>query len=529
MLIYVWFCLSGMLPLTTQGGCISGNCLNGTGVYQFASGARYEGAFQNGKRQGRGTLTLSNGLIYQGSFLRDYREGEGRQSSPEGSVYTGQFYRDRYHGKGTMIFADGATYRGDWQTGKMHGVGELTKSTGDQYIGAFRYGQMDGAGVLIRANGTRTEGIWKEGRQLDDAVVESRVQSTHEKPSRASDATATFNRPAASRQPSIYVYMDGSRYEGTMAQGLPEGTGTCHYANGDVYTGEWSRHSPHGTGALQMPDGRRLQGHWVYGQLKKLTAPTQSLDRRQIAPVHDDKIRVWAVVVGIAPYQHMPALQYPDDDAYQMYAFLRSPEGGALPEDQIRLLINEEATRDHVIQAMQEMFGYADENDVILFYFSGHGLDGALLPADFDGFNNRLFYQELTSLLDQSLARQKLVIADACYSGSLLAAKGDTGFDLDQYYRELEKAAGGTAILLSSKQEEYSLEDKGLRAGVFSYYLRQGLKGNADKDQDGVIRIGELYAYIHQKVRSRTKDRQSPVLKGSYDENMPLAYLRPRG
>lgn len=529
MMIYVWFCLYGLIPLTTQGGCASGNCIDGTGIYQFESGARYEGTFQNGKRQGQGKLTLSNGLTYLGQFVRDYRQGEGCQTSQDGSVYTGQFFRDRYHGQGTMQFADGAVYRGEWQSGKMHGQGELTRPAGDRFIGAFQYGLMDGTGVWIKADGTRIQGIWKDGKRSDATLAENQTSPVHEEPSRTSSSITALTRPPSRLRTSLYVYMDGSRYEGTMVDDLPEGTGTCHYANGDVYTGGWSRHTPHGEGTLEMQDGRHLQGQWEYGRLKKLTAPTQAMERSQIKPIRDDKIRIWAVVAGIAPYQHMPALQYPDDDAYQMYAFLRSPEGGALPDDQIRLLINEEATRDQLIKAIQEMFGYADENDVVLFYFSGHGLDGALLPADFDGFDNRLFYQELTALLDQSLAKQKLVIADACYSGSLLTARGDIGFDLDLYYQELEKAAGGTAILLSSKQEEFSLEDKGLRAGVFSYYLRLGLKGNADLDGDSVIRIGELYTYIHQKVMSRTKGRQTPVLKGSYDENMPLAYLRPRG
>ncbi len=528
-MICVWLCLLGFLPPTTGGGCMSGNCMNGTGVYQFESGARYEGSFQNGKRQGKGRLLLSTGLVYEGDFVRDYRDGHGQQTSPDGSIYTGQFMRDRYHGEGTMVFGDGSVYKGQWQTGKMHGEGALTKATGEQYIGSFRHGLMDGRGVWIRSDGTRIDGQWSEGSPVPNEDLQSVDTPIREGAAAAPEQTASI-APASSRpSASMYVYMDGSRYEGTMVGDLPEGTGICHYANGDIYSGGWSRHSPHGEGTLDMVDGRRLQGQWVYGQLKRLTAPTRTMIRQQYSPVRDDRVRVWAVVAGIAPYDHMPSLQYPDDDAYQMYAFLRSPEGGAVPEDQIRLLINEDATRDHLIQAIQEMFGYADENDVVLFYFSGHGLDGALLPADFDGFDNRLFYQELTSLLDQSLARQKLVIADACYSGSLLAAKGGSGIDLNLYYQELEKAAGGTAILLSSRQEEYSLEDKGLRAGVFSYYLRQGLKGGADRDQDGVIRIGELHDYVCRKVRARTKDRQTPVLKGSYDENMPLAYLRPRG
>ncbi len=508
MIFSVMVCLSGIWASAPTSGCQSGNCLNGEGVYLFSSGARYEGAFFLGKRQGQGKLSLSNGVVYQGHFDRDYREGDGRQTDPDGSVYTGQFHRDRFHGKGIMTYADGSVYRGEWDSGNRHGQG-----------------------LFVDHQGKRMEGSWvkNEYQGAQKIIVDVATSSAFSTPLKDQEPVVDVSYTQPSTAGLRYTYQDGSIFEGTQVNGLPEGSGTCHYANGDYYSGGWSHHAPHGEGTLMMTDGRRLQGRWVYGRLHKLTASTQPIDKIKVHPVQDDRVRIWAVVAGVAPYQHMPALDYPDDDAYQMFAFLRSPEGGALPDNQIRLLINEDATRANLVKAIQTMFGQADENDVVLFYFSGHGLDGAILPSDFDGFDNRLFYSELTSLLDASHARQKLVITDACYSGSLLAAKGQCDHVEDQLYIELEKSSGGTALLMSSQQEEYSLEDKGLRAGVFSYYLRQGLKGQADLDGDNVVRIGELFAFVRSKVRDRTKQRQTPVLKGAFDENMPLAYLRPRG
>lgn len=508
MIFSVMVCLSGIFAPTPETGCLSGNCINGEGVFLFASGARYEGVFLLGKRQGQGTLILSNGVTYQGRFDRDFREGKGRQTEPDGSVYTGLFHRDRFHGNGTMVYADGSIYRGEWDSGKRHGQG-----------------------LFVDQKGQRVEGKWlNDAYQRDSKMnVDMATSSVLSAPRKEKETVEVQIESTPSAPGLRYTYQDGSIFEGTQVNGLPEGSGTCRYINGNQYTGGWSRHAPHGEGTLMMTDGRRLQGRWVYGRLHKLTAPTQQIDKIEVQPVSDDRIRIWAVVAGVAPYQHMPTLDYPDDDAYQMFAFLRSPEGGALPDNQIRLLINEDATRVNLVEAIQTMFGQADENDVVLFYFSGHGLDGAILPSDFDGFDNRLFYSELTSLLDASHARQKLVITDACFSGSLLAAKGHCDHIEDQLYIELEKSSGGTAILMSSQQEEYSLEDKGLRAGVFSYYLRQGLKGQADHDGDSVVRIDELFTFVKSKVRDRTKQRQTPVLKGTYDENMPLAYLRPRG
>ncbi|MBK9679001.1 MAG: caspase family protein [Saprospiraceae bacterium] len=65
------------------------------------------------------------------------------------------------------------------------------------------------------------------------------------------------------------------------------------------------------------------------------------------------KSKIWTVVVGVARYEHMPALRYSDDDAYRIYAFLKSPEGRALKDDQIKILVDEDATRDKIISALQ--------------------------------------------------------------------------------------------------------------------------------------------------------------------------------
>ena len=70
-----------------------------------------------------------------------------------------------------------------------------------------------------------------------------------------------------------------------------------------------------------------------------------------------------------------------------------------------------------------------------------------------------------------------------------------------------DNSTGGTALLMSSKGEEYSLEDQGLRQGIFSHYLIRGLKGEADKNKNKIVTIQELYDFVFKKVRNYTKDK----------------------
>ncbi len=236
--------------------------------------------------------------------------------------------------------------------------------------------------------------------------------------------------------------------------------------------------------------------------------------------------KIYAVLVGVADYKHINALRYTDDDAFRLYAFLKSPEGGALPDNQIEVLIDEAATKNKILEAMRRQFLKAGPNDVILFYFSGHGAPGSFVPVDFDGYSNLLDHQSIRNIFDQSRAKHKVVIADACHSGSL--NKGvKSGFGgLDSYYTSLNNTTGGLALFMSSKAEETSLEVGGLRQSVFTYYLLEGLKGKADRNFNKVITIQELYTYVKNNVSSYTANSQSPVINGSYDPNMPLGIVR---
>ena len=164
---------------------------------------------------------------------------------------------------------------------------------------------------------------------------------------------------------------------------------------------------------------------------------------------------------------------------------------------------------------------------MVIFYFSGHGLEGAFLPVDYDGFNNKLLHTEIKGIMNESQAKHKLCIADACHSGTLLAMKGATmATTLQKYYSAFQETKGGLALLMSSKAEEYSLEDQGLRSGIFSHYLIRGLKGEADSDGNKIITIRELYDYIYKSVRSYTSAAQTPTLTGKHDDEMPVAIIR---
>lgn len=556
------FLLAAFFPFLVSAQCVSGNCKNGKGMYRYNSGAKYSGDFYDSRPHGTGTLKYTNGNRYTGQWQSGMREGRGKLTFKNGNVFEGHFLRNKIKGHGTMYYQNKDRYEGIWSDNAPNGQGKYYFSSGERYEGSFQDGKFEGEGVMYYPDGATYSGQWHDNRkhgagrmQLPDGSASNgrwefgNLVAGSANSHTADEIIETEQEAVASAAvdvgnlrncSSVYCrngkgyldYSDGSRYIGQFKEGYPEGKGICYYSNGDRYEGYWKDNAPNGEGIMYFASGR------VYGAIWMNGAPVRDLETTEPLPSVEDvptdiskKIKVWAVVVGVSDYAHMPKLKYTDDDAYQFYAFLKSPEGGALPDNQIEILVDDNATRNNILKTMRRTFARADANDEVVLYFSGHGLEGSFLPVDFDGHNNSLRHKDVLRVFAESKAKYKLCIADACHSGTLnddqgLAAKSPVMVTLDRYYKAFEAAGGGTALLMSSKGEEVSLEDQGLRQGIFSHYLLRGLKGQADVNEDRVITIHELYSYIYKEVRRYTSNAQTPILTGDYDMAMPVSVKR---
>lgn len=538
-------------PLMLSAQCIQGNCQNGKGTFVFESGAKYTGEFLNGSMHGQGILAFTNGDKYLGSFQNQFREGKGKFVFANGDEYVGQLKKNKFSGEGIIKYADGTVYEGNWEDSKPNGLGEIRFLNGNRYEGMVKNANPEGEGVMFYANKSKYEGAWKAGKRhgkgkLTEANGETKIGAWENDKLNAKEQTNIASTPnnADNEQDTKnpkrncnqqychncqgeYTYTDGTKYYGDFKNGNPEGKGTVYYATGDRYVGGWAEHSPHGEGIMYYKNGRAFGGQWNHGEPIRELENMSSVPKEHVQTVASKDVRVWALVIGIGRYVHMPTLKYTDDDAYHFYSFLKSPEGGALPDGQIKVLIDEDATRENILRAMRQLFLKADENDVVMLYFSGHGLEGSFIPVDYDGFNNKVRHDEIKAIFEESKAKHKVCLADACFSGSLFAMKS-TNIDasLENYYKNFENTKGGLALLMSSKSEEYSLEDHGLRSGIFSHYMIKGLKGEADLDKNKIITIKELFDFTYKNVKQYTASAQTPTISGNYDPKMPVGLVR---
>jgi hypothetical protein len=252
----------------------------------------------------------------------------------------------------------------------------------------------------------------------------------------------------------------------------------------------------------------------------------------------------FAIVYGVSLYDpglpegSGPNLKYASDDANSMAAML-SGQGYT-----VWLRTDLAADRTNFLDDVSSVASSVKENDLFVFFFSGHGGQGGsgsegsggdsqnewiyLYGSLFDStqtFND----DQLLSALDAISCRRKVLILDSCYSGGFigneLEADGTppslweggkslpttlseaialyANFDADS----ADIPPWEALVISASGEREYSYEspkdpeDPPYNHGVFTYFLLEA-EHNADRNGDGYITVTETYDFVRTKIET---------------------------
>ena len=171
------------------------------------------------------------------------------------------------------------------------------------------------------------------------------------------------------------------------------------------------------------------------------------------------------------------------------------------------LLTDSNATKNRILTSARNLFAKAGPDDIVVFFFSGHGYQGG-----FAVYDELLPYSDIRRVFASCKARNKMIFADACFSGDMREGPG-TGFN---------DPSNNVMLFLSSRSDEYSIERRDMRNGLFAACLVRALKGGADVNRDRVITARELFSAVSKGVKDLSDDCQHPVMWGNFDNNMPV-------
>ena len=217
---------------------------------------------------------------------------------------------------------------------------------------------------------------------------------------------------------------------------------------------------------------------------------------------------IYVVSVGISNYQSISDLTLPEKDAKAIAELYKTQTKNVI------LITGKYATKARVLKSLKDQFGRAKEQDMIVFAFSGHGYLGGLCPYDMSAKDGSgLSYREIRSILKQSRAKRKMIFADACFSGGIRSNASSN----HQAHQDSD-----VLLFLSSRGGETSIESPFMVNGFFTTYLLRGLRGGADSDRNRKVTAKELFQFVSQGVKERSKDQQHPVMWGRFDDNEVL-------
>ena len=233
-----------------------------------------------------------------------------------------------------------------------------------------------------------------------------------------------------------------------------------------------------------------------------------------------------ALLIGVSEYEPgLTPLPAATKDVEAMQRVLQNPEIGGF--DEVKVLVN--PRRQAMEEAIETLFDSRQRDDLVLLFFSGHGIkdeSGKLYFATYNTRKNlqgRLFEttavaaSSVHKFMTNSRSRHQVVILDCCFSGAFaegMAAKEEGFVDVRN-----QLGGEGRAVLTSSTSTQYSFEQQGADTSTYTRYIVEGLEtGAADWDEDGWISVDELHDYAAKKVQEAAPAMKPEIypVKGGY-------------
>ena len=270
----------------------------------------------------------------------------------------------------------------------------------------------------------------------------------------------------------------------------------------------------------------------------------------------ENRGKQWALLVGIDAYDDptISQLRYCVADVKAFYGALTDPSLGGFDKDQVYLMTGNDTGRTrpsntNVIVRLEKLAELVKPEDTFVFYFSGHGMTREekpfLLSINADARTltslelSAIPLEKVKRILSSIKAHQTLIILDACRNDPA-SGRGDEDNPLTEAFargiqvrpklsRAGLPAVTATLYACSLGERAYEYPEKG--QGVFSYFLLEGLKGNAAAP-NGLVTIASLAKYTQQHVAKWAREnlhggkKQTPWLAQEGGAELVLARVQ---
>ena len=225
--------------------------------------------------------------------------------------------------------------------------------------------------------------------------------------------------------------------------------------------------------------------------------------------------KTYLVAVGLTDYdKEKNSLPCSTRDAQSIASFFKKYNNS-----DVFVLLDGNATRDHIMRVLNNKFSQATEKDQIIFAYSGHGFDGGVTTYNMD--NEPIFCSEIQEIMRKSKAKSKMMFIMSCHSGSF--AKDYSRNPNNRDYRSNDS---NVLLYMSSRPDESSWETPYMNNSFFFDRLLKAFNGAADANGDRKVTARELFNYVNKYVPIDSYGMQHPQMYGRFPDDLVVVNLR---
>jgi uncharacterized caspase-like protein len=190
-------------------------------------------------------------------------------------------------------------------------------------------------------------------------------------------------------------------------------------------------------------------------------------------------------------------LNAPTKDVARLHRALVDGETGLFDDENVRLVT--ERRHDEIMDELDEFFRSGQRDDLMLFYYSGHGLldeHNHLYLCGRDTRSDRLARSgisddDINRFIRNANSSRTVIVLDCCSSGMF---KGGS----------IAEQIGGPGKYVVTSTRGKALANDALTptgTSLFTEHLVEGMLGGApDSNGDGLIDLHEIYDYVKRRL-----------------------------
>jgi len=276
-----------------------------------------------------------------------------------------------------------------------------------------------------------------------------------------------------------------------------------------------------------------------------IPALNDQLESHRVHSSGHGETEYWGVIVGIADYDGREN-DLPVSNAHMRLIYDTLVSKDNWDDDHVKLLLNDEAKQQDILDALDWLIVNADENDIVLFSYQGHGSsidddngdetdgkDEGIVA--WEGIEGIIIDDVLDEKFDNINAEGMMLIFHSCLSGGLIdesvqieskpcnnyrigfeqVNQRTTKSDLGVYSADIESELQAQKRYIERYTEEFTTDiegdgrvilmssmDQGLALAFPSLtrHVAYGFDGRADENNDDIITAEEASIYAKDSV-----------------------------